>query len=81
MTGISSKDNKGSIGFPRVPRAHETIDTAEAKSAVEVGFKEAFEAIPPIPCQACTAACFTEYNYLYNLDPVCIAEWIKTTRG
>jgi len=51
-----------------------------AKNALEVGFKKAFEAIPEVPCQACTAACYTEYNYLHALDPACILEWIRTTR-
>jgi len=52
-----------------------------AKNALEIGFKKAFESIPEVPCQACTAACYTEYNYLYALDPSCILEWIRTTRA
>jgi len=47
-----------------------------AENAVKVGFRAAFDAIAPLPCQGCTAACFTEYNYLYGLDPVCIYEWV-----
>jgi MoaA/NifB/PqqE/SkfB family radical SAM enzyme len=53
-------------------------DEEPAVSALEVGFQEAFRAIPAVPCQGCIAACFTEYNYLYRLDPVCIYEWIRS---
>jgi len=48
-----------------------------AENALEVGFEKAFRSIPPLPCQGCMAACYTEYNYLYRLDPICIAEWIR----
>ena len=57
------------------------VEKAEALNAFEVGFRKAFDAIPAVPCQGCTAACFTEYNYLYGLDPKCILEWINTTRA
>ena len=43
-------------------------------------FKAAFQAIPPLPCQACTAGCFTEYNYIYGLDPLCILDWMRAMR-
>lgn len=56
-------------------------DEEHALNALEDGFRSAFEAIPELPCQGCTAACFTEYNYLYRLDPVCIYEWIRSTAG
>ena len=55
------------------------VEKCEAQNAIEVGFKQAFDAIPPIPCQGCSSACFTEYNYIYSLDPMCILEWMKTT--
>ncbi len=55
------------------------IGTVPAQNALEVGFRKAFDEIPPSPCQACSATCFTEYNYIYALDPLCIAEWMKTT--
>lgn len=54
-------------------------DEQSALNALEAGFRNAFDAIPPLPCQGCTAACFTEYNYLYRLDPVCVYEWIRST--
>jgi mycofactocin biosynthetic radical S-adenosylmethionine protein MftC len=57
------------------------VGQAAAANALEVGFARAFRSIPPLPCQGCMAACFTEYNYLYRLDPICIAEWLKTTRS
>jgi MoaA/NifB/PqqE/SkfB family radical SAM enzyme len=56
------------------------IGKVAAKNALEAGFRNAFLAIPALPCQGCSAACFTEYNYLHGLDPLCIAEWIRTTR-
>jgi len=57
------------------------VDVAPAENARAVGFRKAFAAIPPLPCQGCTAACFTEYNYLYALDPVCIAQWVRAMRA
>jgi MoaA/NifB/PqqE/SkfB family radical SAM enzyme len=51
-----------------------------AVNALDAGFRKAFDAIPKLPCESCCAACFTEYNYLYSLDPYCIAEWMRTTR-
>lgn len=56
------------------------VGRAPALNALEVGFKKAFAAIPPVPCHGCTAACYTEYNYLYDLDVATIREWIRTTR-
>ena len=53
-------------------------DEVASANAVEVGFKRAFDAIPELPCQGCTASCFTEYNYLYRLDPLCIYEWVRS---
>lgn len=52
------------------------VGRVPAVNAVESGFRTAFEAIPPLPCQGCTAGCFTEYNYLYSLDGACIWDWI-----
>ena len=57
------------------------VGKAAASNALEAGFRKAYQAIPPPPCQACSAACFTEYNYLYAFDPLCIAEWMRTTRS
>lgn len=56
------------------------IGKAEAANAIQSGFKAAFQAIPPLPCQACTAGCFTEYNYIYGLDPLCILDWMRAMR-
>lgn len=56
------------------------VGKTAAKSVMTSTFREAFDAIPQLQCQGCTAACFTEYNYLYSLDPTCILEWMKTTR-
>jgi MoaA/NifB/PqqE/SkfB family radical SAM enzyme len=54
------------------------VGKAPAANALEVGFHAAFEAIPPLPCQGCTAGCFTEYNYLYSLDGACIWDWMRS---
>ncbi len=56
------------------------IGKAKAANAFRDGFKAAFRAIPPLPCQACTAGCFTEYNYIYGLDPLCILDWMRAMR-
>lgn len=56
------------------------IGKEKAENALEKGFLDAFKAIPPLPCQACTAGCFTEYNYLYRLDPVAIWQWLKAMK-
>jgi len=47
----------------------------EAQNALEVGFQKAFESTLELPCQACTASCYTEYNYLYSLRPGVALEW------
>ena len=47
----------------------------DALSALEVGFKKAFDNTAQLPCQACTASCYTEYNYLYGLRPGVALEW------
>lgn len=33
----------------------------------KIGFKEAFNRIPPYSCEGCWAACFNEYNNLFSL--------------
>ena len=46
-----------------------------ALNALEVGFERAFGAASDLPCQACTATCYTEYNYLYHLSPGVVLDW------
>ncbi|RLC45763.1 MAG: hypothetical protein DRH70_06870 [Candidatus Coatesbacteria bacterium] len=53
------------------------IELMEAKNFLDVGFKEAFDAVKKVPCKACDASCFTEYNYLYSLDRKVITGWLK----
>jgi len=55
------------------------VGAQPAPNAVEMGFRAAFDALPRETCQGCTATCFTEYNYLYGLDPRCIWEWVRMT--
>ncbi|MBD3369735.1 radical SAM protein [Candidatus Fermentibacteria bacterium] len=52
----------------------------EALNALEVGFERAFKATAELPCQACTASCYTEYNYLYGLSPGVGLEWHRAVR-
>jgi pyrroloquinoline quinone biosynthesis protein E len=48
----------------------------EARSALESGFMKAFrEPGRPLPCHACTATCYTEYNFLYHLMPDVALDW------
>lgn len=52
----------------------------ETKNALEIGFGNAFKSIAGLPCQSCTATCYTEYNYLYNLMPGVIFDWSASIR-
>ena len=54
------------------------VGKAPAANALKAGFRAAFNAIPTLPCQGCTAGCFTEYNYLYSLDGACIWDWMRS---
>ena len=54
------------------------IELMEAKNFLDVGVKEAFDSTAKVSCKACDASCFTEYNYLYSLDPGVIFSWIKS---
>ncbi len=47
----------------------------DALNAIEAGFRKAFEKALELPCQACTAGCYTEYNYLYGLRPGVALDW------
>jgi len=53
------------------------IGRTTPKNFLDVGFKAAFEAIPPSPCQSCVATCFTDYNFLFALDPRSTVEWAR----
>jgi MoaA/NifB/PqqE/SkfB family radical SAM enzyme len=57
------------------------VDEVDAPSARERGFAAAFRAMPAVPCQACAAACFTEYNLLYGLDWRTGWNWWTALRG
>ncbi|NLP04362.1 radical SAM protein [Candidatus Fermentibacteria bacterium] len=52
-----------------------------ALNALEVGFRKAFEAASSLPCQACVAGCYTEYNFLYNLDVGTAFQWFGSVRA
>lgn len=53
------------------------VEKMPVKNFLEVGFHRAFREMPRFSCKACTAACFTEYNYLYSLDPLTMYEWMS----
>jgi hypothetical protein len=52
-----------------------------ALNALEAGFGKAFEATRRLPCQACVAGCYTEYNYLYSLSVPVAMEWFASVRA
>lgn len=52
-----------------------------ALNALDAGFRKAFEAASSIPCQACVAGCYTEYNHLYSLDWRVALEWYGSVRA
>lgn len=52
-----------------------------ALNALETGFGRAFEAARNLPCQACVAGCYTEYNYLYSLSLPVALEWFASVRA
>jgi MoaA/NifB/PqqE/SkfB family radical SAM enzyme len=45
---------------------------------LDTGFKKAFEHIQDFTCKACSASCFTEYNYLYSLNAEVIMSWMRS---
>jgi MoaA/NifB/PqqE/SkfB family radical SAM enzyme len=51
-----------------------------AHNFLESGFKSAFHALQNDDCRGCMASCFTEYNYLYSLDPGTILHWVRSLR-
>jgi len=53
------------------------VDLMPAKSAVEVGLKQAFDYVKNIPCQSCRVVCHVESNYIYSLHPWVIMNWLR----
>lgn len=49
-------------------------------NSLDIGFRKAFENMHELPCQACTASCYTEYNYLYGLRPGVALQWHRAVR-
>ncbi len=50
-----------------------------AMNALEVGFEKAFLNLSKrdLPCNACTASCYPEYNYLYSLNVPVALDWAR----
>lgn len=58
------------------------IDTFQGLDFREVGVQKAYDHCLPNPCKACYFPCFTEFNYIMNLDPEVLAEQAySTVRG
>lgn len=62
------------------------IGERPSMNAAEVGFFPAFRfASTQVDCRSCDAACFTEYNCLYDLDSAVMWDWLaamwQTGRG
>ncbi len=55
------------------------IGCVKAKNFLDCGFDKAFEYIKNIDCKACTASCFTEYNFIHSLNLSVIYNWFKYT--
>jgi len=54
------------------------IEQVPGHSVRRGGFQRAWDALEAPACQACTASCYTEYNYLFTLDPATVAEWVSS---
>ncbi len=53
------------------------VDEIDAPDVRDNGLAAAFEALESVPCRACVAACFTEYNHLYRLDWRTGTNWVR----
>ena len=53
------------------------VDQIPAPNVTELGLQAAFEALEEVPCRACCATCFTEYNLLFRLDWRTGLNWVK----
>lgn len=51
-------------------------------NALEAGFEKAFRNLADhaLPCHACAASCYPEYNYLYSLNVPVALEWVKAVK-
>lgn len=56
------------------------IEKMDALNFLDVGFRKAFDHIKEVPCKACDASCFTEYNYLFSLNPTSILGWLRCVK-
>jgi MoaA/NifB/PqqE/SkfB family radical SAM enzyme len=57
------------------------VEKEKTLNFLETGFKKAFDSLNnKNACKACIASCFTEYNYLFSLDPATIYDWLNSLR-
>lgn len=54
------------------------IGDHQGPDAIELGFAEAAKQLRQklLPCQSCSATCFTEYNLLFSLNHRTILQWV-----
>ena len=55
------------------------IGSMPAKNFLNSNFKEAFDFVADCKCKACTASCFTEYNFIHSLNFSVILNWMRYT--
>lgn len=53
----------------------DAMGKTEPRNILQLGFKEAFRSLPPIPCQSCLVACYNELNMIFSLRREPILNW------
>ena len=49
----------------------------EPRDAKALGFRRAFETLPPIPCRSCRTGCYIEQNLVFGMDPRAGMNWLS----
>jgi hypothetical protein len=52
----------------------------EGRNAVELGLKQAFETLPPIPCHSCRTGCYVEQNLVFGMSAKAGLNWLGMKR-
>jgi MoaA/NifB/PqqE/SkfB family radical SAM enzyme len=53
----------------------DVMGRVEPRNILKLGFKNAFNTLPRIPCQSCLVACYTELNIIFSLRMEAILNW------